>query len=56
MLVAHTVTHAAALHDQLAAINILKTVKDAVLGFLVLVLLIGVLIGFLIGRTFGRRR
>ncbi len=33
----------------------LKTVKDAVLGFLVLVLLIGVLIGFLIGRAFGRR-
>ncbi len=56
MLVAHTVTHATALHDQLAAINILKTVKDAVLGFLVLVLLIGVLIGFLIGRAFGRRR
>jgi hypothetical protein len=55
MIVAHALTHAVAATDFVQAAGFLQTLRRAVLGFLVVVLLIGVLIGFFIGRAVGRR-
>jgi hypothetical protein len=55
MIMAHALTHALALPDYVQAAGFLQTIKNAVLGFLVIVLLLGALIGFFIGRAVGRR-
>lgn len=55
-MVSHAMMNLAAVSQQVDAASFLTTIKNAVLGFLLIVLLIGVLIGFFIGRAFGRRR
>jgi predicted Na+-dependent transporter len=54
LIVAHALTQLLATYVEAA--NFLQIVRDAVFGFLAVVLLIGLLIGFFIGRAFGRRR
>jgi hypothetical protein len=41
--------------ENLAAPNFLRVLRNAVVGFLALVFVIGGLIGFFLGRAFGRR-
>ena len=36
--------------------DFLRTVRNAVVGFLLIVFLLGALVGFFIGRAFGKRR
>jgi hypothetical protein len=53
-------THAASqglllIHQHLQAADILRTLRNAVVGFLAVVFILGGIVGFLIGRLFGRR-
>ena len=41
---------------QFVQADFLRTVRNAVVGFLLIVFLLGALVGFFIGRAFGRRR
>lgn len=43
-------------HQYLEAADLLHSIRNAVVGFLVVVFILGGIVGFLIGRLFGRRR
>lgn len=46
----------AQVHQHLEAIDILRTARNAIVGFLAFVFVLGGLVGFFIGRAFGNRR
>jgi hypothetical protein len=56
MTVAYALAQVVALNEHIDAANFLKIVRDAVLGFLAIVFVIGGLLGFFLGRAVGRRR